>query len=152
MNVIGILKEFDPEIKCAKALEELTYAPTDERTYNEQFISYLKQGVRLFKLLTSDDDADGTPIGQRMYLTDGEWIWPSYYVYYLQKYPNIIIPTVFLDHVNVKKSVPAISIENKLYAEYITALLLGIRIPENLDSVKRIKHLIEVRGKEIICY
>lgn len=112
----------------------------------------LNRGGRTFKLLTSDNDANGTPIGQRMYLTDGEWIWPSYYVYYLEKYPNIIVPTIFLDHVNAKKSVPAISIEDKLYAEYMTAILLKITIPKNLESVKKNQHLIETRGEEIICY
>ena len=152
MNVIGILKDHDPNIKCAKALEELTYAPMAEKIYNEQLISYLKQGIRTFKLLASDDDADGTPIGQRMYLTDGEWIWPCYYVYYLEKYPNIMVPTIFLDHVNAKKSVPAISTEDKMYAEYMTAILLRITIPKNLESLKKIQHLLEARGEELVCF
>jgi len=152
MNVIGILKDFDPNIKCAKALEELTYAPVGERTYNEQFISYLKQGVRLSKLLTSDDDADGTPIGQRMYLTDGEWIWPSYYVYYLEKYPNIVVPTIFLDHVNARRVVPTMSHEEILYADYMIAILLKVTIPKHLKSLKKIQPLIQARGEELVCY
>ena len=152
MNVIGILKEHDPNFKCAKALEELISGPITERIYNEQLISYLKQGIQTFKLLWSDDDADGTPIGQRMYLTDGEWIWPSYYVYYVEKYPSIIVPGIFLDHVNAKKNVPAISVEDKLYAEYMIAILLKITIPKNLKPLKKIQHLIEARGEELYCY
>jgi hypothetical protein len=152
VNVIGILKDFDSGITCAKALTELTAAPMAENAYNASFISYLKQGVPVIKLLTSDDDADGTPIGQRKYLTDGEWIWPSYYVYYLEKYPNIIVPKIFLDHVNAKKNVSAISYEDRLYAEYMALILLKVRIPKGLESLKKIQHLIQSRGEEIVCY
>lgn len=152
MNVIGILKDHEPENKFAKALVELTYAPMAESTYNEQLISYLKQGVRTLKFLASDDDADGTPIGQRMYLTDGEWIWPSYYVYYLEKYSNIAVPKIFLDHVHSKKSVPVLSREEMFYAGYMTHKLLTPGTQENKNPPRKIKHLIEAKGEELICY
>jgi len=87
-----------------------------------------------------------------MYLTDGEWIWPSYYVYYLEKYPNIIVPKIFLDHVGTKKSVGEISIEERYYAEYMTCLLLRVTVPKSLKSLQKIQHLIETRGEELICY
>jgi hypothetical protein len=45
-----------------------------------------------------DDWFDGTPgIAPQEIRTDGEWLWPGHYAYYVKKY-GVDIPQEFLDH------------------------------------------------------
>lgn len=36
------------------------------------------------------------------YFTDGEWVWPSYFSYYLKKYPNFPIDQDFINYLSDK--------------------------------------------------
>jgi len=152
MNVIGFLITHNPEIKCARDLEDLFSGATVDQTDLEQVILYVRQGIPTIKFMSDVCDTDGKSMGQLMYLTDGEWIWPGYYVYYLAKYPGIKVPKVFIDYVNTKKSVPALSREEMFYAGYMTHKLLTPGFPGNRKPLRKIQHLIEARGEAFICY
>ena len=153
MNVIGFIKSHDSNVDCSKDLNDLLSNPIVDSVHLGKVISYLEQGIPLLKFMGDVYDSAGNSLGRMMYLTDGEWLWPSYYSRYLQRYPNILVPQVFLDHIDAKKNVHVLTPDEKLYAEYILIKLLKIKIPhQSTPKVKSIQYLIDARGVDIISY
>jgi hypothetical protein len=153
MNVVGFLKFHNSDIECSKDLEDLiSDSVTIEEIELEQIVSYLNQGIHLFRFISDIYDAEGKTIGPFIYMTDGEWIWPSYYAYYLQKYPNMKMPEELRIHIQKKEQVRVLSDEERLYVHYILHKLLKIWIPKNNNNkVKKIQGLIESSGDQFFC-
>lgn len=152
MYAVGFLKEHDSNVTCSRDLDELLSNTDAQNIPLAKVIAYLKQGLPLIKFMGDFYDTDGSSICRCMYLTDGEWIWPNYYVHYLRKYPNMMVPELFLQHVEVKVSVTDLPYDEKMYAELMIAKLLGLRIPEqSLPKIRKIQHLIDEKGENVVC-
>lgn len=151
MYAVGFLKKHDSYVTCSKDLNELLSDTNAENLHLANVIAYLEQGLPLVKAMGDFYDTDGSEICRCMYFTDGEWIWPGYYVHYLRKYPNMIVPTQFIEHVELKKSVKDLPRDERLYAEMMIFKLIGVRIPKGLPNIKKIQYLIDAKGEEVVC-
>lgn len=152
MYAVGFLKKHDSNVTCSKELDELLSATDAENINLAKVIAHLEQGLPIIKFMGDFYDTDGSSICRCMYLTDGEWIWPGYYVHYLRKYPNMVVPKLFIDHVEISGGIKDLSHDEKMYAEMVFAKLNGIRFPEqSLSKIRKIQHLIDEKGDSVVC-
>jgi hypothetical protein len=99
MKFIGFLKNEDKNIRSASEFKDMFTSEIMLSTTREKVVKYLYNGVFLTGVMSYIYDIDGIPIGNLNYYTDGDYIWPIYYPYYLNKYENFIVSSDFLDHV-----------------------------------------------------
>jgi hypothetical protein len=152
MYAVGFLKEHDENVACSKDLNELLSDTGIDDIRLAKVMAYLDLGLPLVKFMGDFYDTDGSIICRCMYLTDGEWIWPNYYVHYLRKYPNMMVPKEFIEHIELKESVRNLPQDEKIYAELMILKLIGVRIPrEGLPAIRKIKHLIDANGEAVTC-
>ena len=98
MRLTGFIKEYN-NIKEAVGLTELISVDSNSGSDIEKIVKYLNNGVLLLAWMGYFiDEKTNKLIAPDSYLTDGIWIWPAYYPYYLQKYPSMRIDTDFLAH------------------------------------------------------
>lgn len=97
MKTIGFLKMYDSIFDKADDLKSMISIP---RAYakREEIIKYLESGYYFTDSPVMLQDDEDEPMFGLGYQTDGEWIWPNYFAYYLQKYPNYEIDTDFIKH------------------------------------------------------
>jgi hypothetical protein len=110
MEYIGFIKEHD-NIKEAISFNEIING-IDYHHENSilDIIEYLNGGSLIFGWMgyTSDLETQ-TLIAPHSYYTDGLWVWPLYFPYYLKKYPNFIINKDFLNFISTKQELNSIS-------------------------------------------
>lgn len=94
MKYIGFLKKHDPNFKFSKEFHEGIIV-NDEII--KRVLLHLNDGIIVWDWMEYWFDDDKEPIGSATYYSDGEWIWPGYFQFYLKKY-NIPIPEDFLAH------------------------------------------------------
>ena len=100
MKTIGFLTLHD-HCEEAQDLNDLIKS-TRVYTYLDKIIEYLKLGHDFADTQLLLDDDEGKPMFGLGYQTDGEWIWPNYFPYYLKKYPNYEIDKEFIEYLNEK--------------------------------------------------
>lgn len=99
MQFTGFISEEDVNIPNAKTLKEmLSYDLNIEKFDRSKIIKYLENGHFLTGAMSHIYDNEGKSIGNLNYYTDGEYIWPIYYRYYLEKYKNFYIDKYFFEH------------------------------------------------------
>lgn len=153
MNVVGFIMEHDSNLECAKELSDMRTGEPLSDDILDKLIVYMRQGIQMMKTISTRYDTDGEDTRARSYMSDGEWIWPEYYAFYLKKYPGIQVPQAFLDHVLSKEGVmKPLSDHEGLYANYMLLILLKIKIPHKSPNLKLIQYLIAERGEELIYY
>lgn len=97
MKFRGFLTNIDKNI-IGHSFDQLLSNERIQASEKRAFIQYLKNGIRIADSPTYlRDEIDGAAIGGTSYYTDGEYIWPNYYVYYLNKYPGVIIDLDFYE-------------------------------------------------------
>ena len=138
MKPIGFLKEHDLGLSGLKSVKQLV---NPEISYDaiifDKLLNYLETGVTVWGLLVWLHDEDGTSIGPCGLQTDGKWIWPSYFAYYLKKHPNIEIPVDFLEDVAENDfNVPNLSKKMLLEAEKYLVDFFKIKIPKSSKKNK----------------
>lgn len=100
MKLIGFIKEHN------NIEEAVDYSAFKEGILTNNYvvtdiISYLNSGVYLFGWMGVFMDLDNQAIiSPDCYYTDGVYVWPAYFPYYIQKYPNQFIDDDFLSHVS----------------------------------------------------
>ena len=95
MKILGFWKGFRREDMPSIFDENLI-----ERTskVDKRIINYLKKGIWLTRLRTTYDcPITGETIGTPTAYTDGEWIWTTEYIFYLEKY-DILVSNEFYKH------------------------------------------------------
>lgn len=137
MKPIGFLKEHDLGLSELKSVEQLLNPKiSNNASMFGKLINYLETGVTVWPLLVWLYDKDGTSIGPCSLKTDGRWIWPSYFVYYLKKHPNMEISLDFLDDVAENDfEVPDLSKKELLEAERYLVDLFKIKIPKSFKKI-----------------
>ncbi|KKO89153.1 hypothetical protein AAW12_23775 [Sphingobacterium sp. Ag1] len=106
MNLVGFIKEYN-DIKEAVRLNEL--ARKEVKPYSDvgKIIKYLDNGILLLAWMGYFVDVETKGlIAPDSYYTDGTWIWPSYFPYYLGRYPSMKIDRNFLIHIEKKEFNP----------------------------------------------
>jgi len=99
MKFIGFLKEFDKNIKEAKTRDEMMSGKECLSDTREKVIRYLKSGQFVGGAMSYIYDIDREPIGNLNYFTDGQYIWPSYFCYFIEKYPNFLVDSIFINYI-----------------------------------------------------
>lgn len=103
MKYIGFIKEYN-NIKEAMALSDLTstlHMPI--RNDHSNIISYLNEGILLLAWMGYFVDVEENElIAPDTYFTDGIWVWPAYFPYYLSKFPTMKLSHAFLDNVRTR--------------------------------------------------
>lgn len=156
MKIIGFLEIHNPEVKCSKNIEDLSIAcDVNYSNLESNYLveSYLALGIPIIKMISPVYDIENNLIGSYTINTDGVWIWPSYYSYYLKKYPNIKVPNDFINHIklNNAKLIEVSPLELK-YVGFVVSKLLGIKTSINKEAMLDINALVLERGEEIECY
>lgn len=152
MKAIGFLKNHSPEIKCSIDISELLVEQVNNPEILLKSITYLENGIIVIPFTLWLTDIDGENIGPYIIYTDGYWMWPSYYSFYLKKYPNIYIPNEFIIYIQKNQnSTLKLSVDEKSYAEYLTIDLLKIRMPHNWKPNESLQKLIKERGGYVEC-
>ena len=105
MKYIGFIKEHNL-INEAVPLNDLIKSDLlNHSDLIHKCIEYLNSGVLVFGWMGYFMDLEtNKPIAPDSYYTDGIWIWPAYFSYYLIKYPNYPIDSDFIEYIlNLKK-------------------------------------------------
>lgn len=151
MKFIGFLKQHSPEVLCAKQLDEMLSEGEVDKEIFHIVIDYLDQGAMVFKFLLGLSDNDGEYIGSYIIYSDGEWVWPSYFKFYIEKY-KISPSSDFIDYVKGRaRQRIKITREDIRYVEYVFLKETG----ENFDRTKipeLVQKMIDKRGQVVKCY
>lgn len=155
MKVIGFLKNYNPELHCSRDLTDLFASTVVEDQKQSVVIEYLNNNGSPIVSFISDIYTDqGELIGPYIIYSDGKWIWPSYYSFYLKKYPQIYVPEEFRLYINdtgrVRKRMELTQIE-KQYVGFIVSKMFGIKISNN-SAYTEIHNIITEEGDSIECY
>jgi len=103
MKLVGFIKEHN-YIKEAVGLNELISSGSESYANIEKVIRYLDSGTLLLAWMGYFIDGKTKKlIATDSYFTDGIWIWPSYFPYYLGMYPSLKIDPDFLIHMENQK-------------------------------------------------
>lgn len=99
MKFTGFIKEYDINIRNGRKLSEIfdeTFV-LDE-VLKKKIVSYLETGNFVSGIMAFLYDINEKPMGNQDYFTDGTYIWPSYFKYYLTNYDNFIVDQDFINH------------------------------------------------------
>ena len=98
MKYIGFIKKHDSKI-ATKCMAESQSNSVISNTIKSQIISYLNNGIVVMCWMGYASDIEtGDLIGQDCYYTDGNWVWPVYFPYYIDKYKNYEIDHDFITY------------------------------------------------------
>lgn len=127
MKPIGFIKEYDPHAG-SMGLDDYLLNSEEIRRARLKIIEYLKKGVSVSTIMGARVDFEtGELIGGIDYLTDGEWLWPEYLVYYLERKPAFTIPRVFFEYLMERKFIFRAIMIDKEQMESELIELLGFR-------------------------
>lgn len=100
MKLIGFIKGHD-NIEEAKEYALFQRSDSIADSEIEAIANYLDDGVFIFGWMGYCYDLDDdTPIAPDSYYTDGIYVWPAYFPYYLRKHPNSQVDERFLAHIS----------------------------------------------------
>lgn len=105
MKFLGYIKRYDSNLKFAESLSSYRGKNRIDREDLENLIKYLKDGSLLWTWMEYWIDDEKESIGGATYYTDGEWVWPFYFIHYLEKYKDLKIADEFIDHVKAREFV-----------------------------------------------
>lgn len=100
MRYIGFIKEHNP-IKESLSIEVVMSSPDNNDEISVLgIIEYLKNnGVLILGWMGYFMDLEkDQPICPDSYYSDGVWVWPAYFPYYLEKYPHYPLDKEFKEY------------------------------------------------------
>lgn len=103
MRLIGFIREHDAVIESTTF--DTAFAEIENDPHIVQVVTeYLNKGKLFFGWMEYFTDlASKERIAPHGYYTDGEYIWPAYYPYYLTKYSNYLLDEEFAIYVQVQR-------------------------------------------------
>lgn len=152
MNAIGFLINHDPHIPCSRDITSL-FSSQEEQKELSGVVTYLNNGVPIIKFISSIYDESAELIGPNIIYTDGLWVWPGYFGFYLERYSQIVVPEAFLLRIESNRDRRIdLNEGEKMYVEYMIAKLLGIKSSTEVKPSSELEKLIEQRGDRIFCF
>jgi len=102
MKYVGFVTEHD-KIEEAKPFNSSINGSRNKDFSVVEMLDYLNKGVYFFGWMGYFRDFETQEsIAPNCYYTDGVWIWPNYFPYYLKKHPNFFVNQEFADYVKMK--------------------------------------------------
>ena len=129
MKYVGFVTESD-EIKESVRFDDLVKIPESYDTETlEKIEQYLSAGQIVFGWMGySVDPLTKQFISPHCYLTDGKWVWPHYYYYYIEKYGVEVDPEFF-------RHMKSVSFKFKADADLLSSLFqIEEELSEKRDS------------------
>jgi len=103
MKLIGFIKEHN-NLEEAHEFKDILKKESTNLTNLDSIITYLNDGVLLLGWMGYFMDLeDNDLISPDSYYTDGFYIWPAYFPYYLAKYSKYSIDEDFIFHLSNNK-------------------------------------------------
>lgn len=122
MIFIGHLNRHDDNLSSVSMEEYFSGNVKRDATLLKEVIKYLRSAPCCAGVMHMVSDVfTGDVIDGAIYLTDDTYIWPIYFPYYIEKYPDkVFIPSDLIDHL-IKNDfkIPQISEERLLEIERI---------------------------------
>lgn len=97
MKFVGFIKDHGNDPFAHK--RSFYFTEAEENPNKDTVLEYLKKGELCVAFMGGAEDIDEEMIGLISVYTDGEWLWPKYFINYLEKYPNFKIEEEFVQHV-----------------------------------------------------
>jgi len=105
MKLVGFIKQYN-DIEEALSLDIVIDVKMRGNVDQRAILKYLKEGYLLMAWMGYFIDIRTRElIAPDAYYTDGLWVWPSYFPYYLEKYPGMYIDSQFLNYLRDKNFV-----------------------------------------------
>ncbi|GHN01654.1 hypothetical protein WSM22_31430 [Cytophagales bacterium WSM2-2] len=95
MRLTGFLRE-NMNIVCVDDIH-ISETPNDVQLL-ARIQAYLLQGKTIISFMHICVDEQENLIGPSQIYTDGNWVWPNYLIYFLNKYQNLKIDADFIAH------------------------------------------------------
>jgi len=101
MNIVGFISEHESISRpnLGIPLKELFNGLEITPSKLSKIIDYLQNAKCLISKTLFFFDTENNPIGSYIIYTDGKWLWPSYYVYYMKMKSRILIPNDFIKNI-----------------------------------------------------
>ncbi|MCB0700060.1 MAG: hypothetical protein H6551_05895 [Chitinophagales bacterium] len=112
MIFVGTLSNNEANLPTLTIKEYFSENSKVDFSLRKKIVKYLRSGVYIAGVMNIVRDVFTTEeIDGAAYLTDGKYIWPIYFPYYLEKYPEkVVVPPGFIDHlVSNDFKIPGIS-------------------------------------------
>ena len=130
MKLIGFIKEHN-DISESQKYTSIRGGTFHDPHMLERVVRYLGEGVLILGWMGYFlDIEDNTPISPDCYYTDGVYIWPAYFPYYLRKLDGYKINDEFLSHIaanNYRVNQSGLSEATKIKLEERLSKLLAQR-------------------------
>jgi len=130
MKTIGFIKEMDKgKIREEYwSVEDSNYSAIDE-TEKEKILEYLTKAHFVGSIMCDMFDGE-TDLGSYVIYSDGEWMWPSHFPYFLNK--KNTIDTSFLQHIRNNNYTPPLLTKEKEkeVGTFYEVYLLDVKIPK----------------------
>lgn len=114
MKFVGIVKEYEDTspVKIGRSITELI--PSNDAPESiDKILLYLKGGVIILPFSRYVSDEEGGPKVPLIYYTDGEWIWVSYLVFFLERGFYSLLPDNFIQAIKANEFIVPIVSEDK---------------------------------------
>lgn len=100
MNFVGILENVDAYLPFLTMEEYFSQNLKREDSIEKKIVEYLRSGICIAGVMNITRDIfTHDVIDGLSYHTDGMYIWPIYFPYYIEKYPGkVLIPSDFIEH------------------------------------------------------
>ncbi len=114
MNLIGFIKEHN-NVSNAQRIDMFKKGEFIDPVIHQEIIHYLESGTLLFAWMGYVMDLEnGDLIAPDSYYTDGKYVWPAYFGYYLKKYRNSKVSSEFIKHILDKRDIDNKKIDQNL--------------------------------------
>ncbi|MBS1506506.1 MAG: hypothetical protein JSS79_07670 [Bacteroidetes bacterium] len=97
MKKIGFLTEKMEVVIVTKNIDTTTTTHSPELI--TKICEYLSAGKEVISYMHISIDENSNAIGPYCIMTDGVWIWPSYFSYFLKRYPDLKVESEFIDFI-----------------------------------------------------
>lgn len=99
MKLVGFIKEYD-NIEDALPFHQMVYGSRlHPGVVRDRLNRYMAAGQKVFAWMSFCSDLEtGESICPNAYYTDGVWVWPAYFKYYLEVSNSIYVAPEFLTY------------------------------------------------------
>jgi hypothetical protein len=102
MKMLGFIKEYN-DLKESVGLDEFLSSRSQIAVDIDKVLQYLEKGELVLGWMGYFKDVKTQkPIAPDSYFTDGVWVWPAYFPYYLKMFPSTNIDESFVEYLVAK--------------------------------------------------
>lgn len=133
VKFVGFLDEYD-EGKGFPSIKDAFEKGLDNSYFASKVLKHLEYGKIVFACMhyIQDWETDKLLVPHG-YFTDGQWVWPSYFPYYLQNHKDYKIDAEFLEYLKQRDFKPVKKVDPEIIfnIDYIVIKKLGWKVDES---------------------